>query len=312
MVRVIAAWNRFWFTPADPISIAIIRIVTGVALLWTHLTTAPDLLEFIGPHAIIDRDAMRQLRQVPLEPSMPDAGLLRSGDQSLWYYFDQPWLIWTVHAVFLVALVCFTIGLFSRVASVIVWLGQLSYIQRAVLIYFGFDAIVAMLTFYLMFAPTDAALAVDHWRKRKRGRTPSVAANVVLRLLQLHICIVYLASGVAKLLGSSWRNGTAVYQALHMTDVALLDFASLGGNQHFWLIVSRAACYFTLSAEIGFALLVWIRPLRWIALASVWLLQLGIGVFLCLSSFQLAMFAATLAFVPRSWWRSGSTFEQAS
>jgi hypothetical protein len=300
MVTITAAWNRFWFTPADPISIAAIRIVTGVALLWTHLTTAPDLLQFIGPHAIIDREAMRQLRQVPLEPSMPDAGLLRSGDQSLWYYFDQPWLVWTVHAIFLVALVCFTIGLFSRVASVVVWLGQLSYIQRAVLIYFGFDAIVAMLTFYLVFAPTGAELAADCWRKRKRATTRSIAANVVLRLLQLHICIVYLSSGVAKLLGPSWRNGTAVYQALHMTDVALLDFARLGGDQHFWLIVSRVGCYFTVATEIGFAFLIWIKPLRWIALLSAWLLQLGIGVVLCLGSFQLAMFAATLAFVPAS------------
>jgi hypothetical protein len=52
-----------------------------------------------------------------------------------------------------------------------------------------------------------------------------------------------------------------------------------------------------MATEIGFAFLVWIKPLRWIALLSAWFLQLGIGVFLCLGSFQLAMFAATLAFV---------------
>ena len=305
MVKLARAWDRFWFTPADPIRIAVIRIVTGLTLLWTHLTTLPDLLDFIGRDAIVEGEAMRQLRTATLDPASADAGLLRSGDQSLYYYVDQPWLIWTLHIVFVVALVCFTIGLFSRTASIIVWAGHLSYIQRAVLIYFGFDAVVAMLTFYLMFAPTGAALSVDsRLTSAAKTRTADVGANVVLRLIQLHICIIYLASGVAKLFGTTWRSGAAVYNALHMSDVALLDFARLGGNEHLWIFISKTGSYFTLAAEIGFPLLVWHRRSRPFALAGIWLLQLGIGVFLYLGSFQAALFAATLAFVPAATFRS--------
>jgi len=50
---VIAAWDRFWFTPQRPHTLGLLRIATGAMLLYTHLVLATDLMSFVGPEAWI-------------------------------------------------------------------------------------------------------------------------------------------------------------------------------------------------------------------------------------------------------------------
>src|SRR2546428_367689 len=56
----ITLWNHFWFTPADPINLGVIRIITGLILLDTHLGTLPNLLDFIGPNAWLDSQGLNE------------------------------------------------------------------------------------------------------------------------------------------------------------------------------------------------------------------------------------------------------------
>ena len=44
-----SAWDRFWFTPAAPQSLALIRILAGAMLFYTHLVWSLDLVAFLGP-----------------------------------------------------------------------------------------------------------------------------------------------------------------------------------------------------------------------------------------------------------------------
>ena len=41
-------WDRFWFTPSDAATLAIIRIATGAMLLYTHLVWTVDFSGFLG------------------------------------------------------------------------------------------------------------------------------------------------------------------------------------------------------------------------------------------------------------------------
>jgi len=303
----IAGWNRFWFTPADPINLAVIRIITGFILLHTHLATLPDLLDFIGPRAWIDSQALAELQStsVGMGNSGPDAW--PGGEQSIWFYIQDPRWIWALHVLFLIAAVCFTLGIFSRMASVIVWAGHLSYIQRGIVIIYGMDSVLAMLTLYLMFAPIGTELSLDRWWRRRR--TPdaaagndeakkSVAANVVLRALQLHLCLIYLFSGLSKLAGGAWWNGTAVYTALMIPEATLFDMAWMARRDWLWLVLSNAGSFATLALELGFPIFVWHRRLRPLMLASAIAMQVGLGLLLSLGAFQAAMFAALCAFFP--------------
>ncbi len=291
------AWDGFWFTPADPINLGVIRILLGALLLYTHLTALPDLLDYIGPSGWVDRIALAEMWRLPFNPADTASGRLGSGTQSIWFYLQTPALIWAGQALFLLAIVCFTLGFATRAASILVWIGHVSYVQRGTVIAFGMDSIIALLTLYLIFAPAGATLSIDRWRAgQPAGR--SVVANFILRLIQVHLCLIYLFSGLSKLHGASWWNGTALYQALMISETSLFDLDWMARREWLWLFISNLGGFLTLAVELGFPVLIWNRRLRPLVLALVALMQLTTAALLSLGCFQVAMFATLVAFFP--------------
>src|SRR5439155_18566055 len=151
---------------------------------------------------------------------------------SIFFNLASPAWIWAAHLACLLIFFLLTIGFCTRVVAVLAWLAAQSYIQRSPISLYGQDTILNFALFYLMIGPSGAALSVDRlieryaktWRvlrarsSPRKGSTlrpeddtlelgppaPSISANLALRLLQVHICIVYLASGLSKLQGPSW------------------------------------------------------------------------------------------------------------
>ena len=80
---------------------------------------------------------------------------------------------------------------------------------------FGLDQINGFLALYLAVGPSGDEYSLDAWFRRRRGRgggadeNESVMANIAVRLMQCHMCVVYLFAGLGKLLGPSWWAGTA-------------------------------------------------------------------------------------------------------
>src|SRR4051794_37506132 len=65
--RAWAAWNRFWFTPADPTPLCLMRIVAGLLVLYVHLAYCFDLQAMFGPHGWYNREqADRERREWPV------------------------------------------------------------------------------------------------------------------------------------------------------------------------------------------------------------------------------------------------------
>src|SRR3954451_10667715 len=112
------------------------------------------------------------------------------------------------------------VGFGTRIASILAWLGHVSYLRRGLVIYSGMDAILLMLLFYLCFAPAGMSASLDGWlaARKNAGRSSeapkAVSAGLVLRLIQVHMCLIYFCAGTAKLQGPTWWNGTAVYFTL--------------------------------------------------------------------------------------------------
>src|SRR5258707_6194525 len=51
-----SAWDRFWFKPADPTTLGLIRICCGLILLYTTIAYSFDLFELFGKDAWLDLD----------------------------------------------------------------------------------------------------------------------------------------------------------------------------------------------------------------------------------------------------------------
>jgi hypothetical protein len=240
---------------------------------------------------------------------------------SIWYHVTDPHWMMIVHCSFLVVFFLFTIGFCTRVTSVVSWVAAISYIQRAPTSIFGMDTMMNILLIYLMIGPSGAALSVDRlisrwWAVRKARRNhlpipawsrpgPRVSANLALRLVQIHFCLIYLASGLSKLQGGSWWSGTAVWGTMAVYEYcpmqvwsydALLRF--LCAHRWLWELVMTGGVAFTLFTEVGFPFLVWNRKLRWWMITLAVILHTTIAFAMGLRTFSLLMLTMLCAFVP--------------
>ena len=56
-------WNAFWYQPADPTLLGVIRILTGLMLLYTHAVWGLVLAQFFGPASWLSAGLVRAIQQ---------------------------------------------------------------------------------------------------------------------------------------------------------------------------------------------------------------------------------------------------------
>lgn len=276
-------WDKFLFTPTDVATLAIIRILAGAMLLYTHFVWTLDLEGFFGANGWLSNDFVYRYHDSAFA-------------WSHLYWISSPALLWIVHLASLAVFASLMIGFKSRTASVLAWLLTVSYAHRASGALFGLDQINGFLALYLVIGPSGDAYSVDRWLRRRSGHgepAPSVSANIAIRLIQMHLCIVYLFAGLGKLLGESWWDGTALWGAFANEEYQTLDLTWLAGS----IVLVNIATHVTLFWEISYIFLIWNRLARPIMLLLAVPLHMGIAVCMGMVTFGLVMLVANLAFV---------------
>lgn len=244
---------------------------------------------------------------------------------SHWYHLTDRTTMACVHAVSLVVFFLFTIGLWTRVTSVLSWAISIAYIHRSQVSLFGQDTMQTILVTYLMISPCGTALSIDAIRARYRaakalftnrgrpaawatnvmnGPQPSWLANLAVRLFQINFCLIYLSSGISKLKGNTWWMHEAPWLVMINPEFGLIRYQA-----YEWLVrqfaewrlgiavATGSISLFTLVLEIGFPFFVWTR-LRPLAVVGSIMLHLGIGVIMGLTVFSMYMFTLALCYFP--------------
>jgi len=276
-----AAWRRFWFAPEETSTLALVRIAFGlVVLAWTAALAHDSVPLFTGAGLVPDADFQGR----------PTAswGLLDLTDTRV--------AVAALLALLALAAMCLVAGLFTRVAAVVVFLGILSFERRNPFVFNSGDGLLKVIAFYMMLAPAGESLSVD--RLRRAGAAfwafPR-RAPWALRLMQLQLSVVYLATLWTKLSGRTWNDGTAISFALRLDDLDRFRAPGwISGSE----LISNLLTYGTLAIEASIAILVWNRKLRpWVLGVGV-LLHLGIDLTIRVGFFSYAIFVLYLAFVP--------------
>jgi hypothetical protein len=259
-------------------------------LLYTHAVWTLDLMAFLGPDGWLPNEVARSMH----------------GERGVWsylWYFESPVVLGGLHMVALTIFVMLTVGFYTRITSVLAWLITLAYIHRLTGAFFGLDQVNAMLAMYVMLGPSGAVYSVDRWLSQRRagqgGRredtevASSVSTNVAIRLIQLHMCVIYLFGGISKTRGETWWDGSAVWYAVANLEYQSLDMTWLVHCP--WLIALLS--HVTVFWETFFCALVWPKKTRPIVLLVAVGVHGGIGLFLGMWTFGLAMLIANLAFI---------------
>jgi hypothetical protein len=270
--------------PASPRPLAVLRIGLAAVLLAQAYALAGSLIELYGNLGIV---------QWGVEPLGSPAGVPRLSwlvDALASHGVSDVAVVRGVFLAYVGSLACLLLGWHTRPAALLAWLTHAALKASSNASIYGVDEFAHIALFYCVWMPVGHALSLD----RLAGRVsdaPSAAARLSLRVLQLHLCVVYVSSGIHKALGEQWWDGEAIWRSLTRPDFAQFDMSWLAEVP--WL--AALACWGTLLVEIGYPLLVW--PRRWRAagaLAAVGL-HVGIAVGLGLVSFAAVMIVLNVA-----------------
>ena len=252
---IAAAWDRFWFKPTQPHTLALIRILGGAMLLYTHLVWSLNLEAFFGRTSWVDSKTSQLLNQ----------GL--DGRVYAWtylWYVDSPTVLWILHLAAIGVFVCLMLGLWSRITSILAAVITICYCHREIGALFGLDQINAYLALYLAIGPCGDAWSLDRWfaqRKSPRPLPPPAAtsgATLAIRLMQVHLCVIYLFGGLGKIKGDTWWDGSAVWWSVASLEYQSLDMTWL--VRHRWLIALLT--HITVFWETFYCFFVWSKLTR--------------------------------------------------
>ena len=282
------AWNKFWFTPTSAHTLGTIRILTGAIAFYTLLVWTFDFQGFING-GLISAEYRDLLYRTPLESAMA------------WSHFDWvgPSLRIPIHIVGLVIVALFTLGFYTRFTAVLTALLVISYSNRAMGALFGLDQMLAMLTLYLAISRCGDVFSIDSWLAKKNSddKSPaSVTNRVATRLIQVHLCIVYLFAGLGKCQGDKWWDGEAIWGTIANHEYQTANMLWLSDHMGLVALMTTLALFW----EVTYAALIWPRLTRPIVLLLAVPMHLGIGMCLGMLEFGLIMLVANIAFIPAS------------
>lgn len=256
-------WEHFWFTPAAARNLAAARIITAATALWVLLS-----------------------RDLPALSGAPAAFWHFVPWTTRWRYLLFPGhetLERLIQGLAVLALLGVLLGLWPRlcgfVASLllyhlaplepIIWLNT-PYLR-------GLDTpVIALMG--LALAPCGDAWSL--WPRRRLPHVPSWDYGWPVRLIQVHISLLYFFAAYSKLVDVGWDWSQASNMQAWM----------LAFNQGFeakpflqpglWLAAQPQLCQLvgilTLLLEFGFLTVLWSVRMRWLLLPAALALHLGI------------------------------------
>lgn len=274
-----ARWNEVWFSPVDARALGTMRMGVGLLLVYWQLTLWHEVILVLSPWGLVD-DKM-------LDVAWTDWGF------SVLAWATEPWMVHAWQGAGLAVMVAFTLGWRTRLTGWLSLLVMVSVWHRNPWIHNGGDRLLRISLFYMALSPCGAALSLDALRVGAKTHVPALG----LRLLQLQWMIMYTYTGIGKLDGAMWRQGTALYYALSDASYArapvLMD-QLLAHDVVLW--VSKAGTWITLVWEVGFVPLVLWRRTRWLTLGLGVLFHLGIA-----GTMSVAMFSPVAVWGYLAW-----------
>lgn len=242
---MLARLSSFVSEPASPRPLAALRIGLAAVLLVQGLALMADLDELFGANAL-----------APLPPHAAPDGV--------------PQVVWLDHALgitngasvrivfaaYVVSLVGLLVGWRTRAAAVVALVTHSALCTSGRSSSYGVDLYAQSMLFYCVWMPVGHDLSLDV-RAGRVDAGPTRSARLSLRVVQIHLCIGYLAAGLRKAAGPTWWSGEAIWRAV-LRPGTPFDWTWLAWVPSLALLGGIA----TLLLEIGYPVFVWPKRTR--------------------------------------------------
>lgn len=286
------AWEGFFHTPEPPVTVAVFRILFGLLLVINALLIAREARYWLGPEGVLSHDNYRQ-----------EFGRFRF---SLFNYLPaRNSSVYIVLAMHIFAATFLTLGLFTRISSILAFVTLVSIFHRNPLIHHSGDAVLRLMSFLLIFSPAGEALSLDNLLgDRPQLHAVPAVSPWCLRLMQLQVSIVYFRAFLCKLGDPDWLKGTAIYYPTQIETFRRFPGGSIFANRR----VQKLATWSVLCIEFSVGPLIWIEEFRYPILLCVVLFHLSIEYFMNIQLFSWIMIVCLLLFVEPHYFEVGIDF----
>lgn len=269
-----SGWTNFWFAPADPVGLHWLRFLFGVLFIYWLLPLSGHVDSFFGLEGWFDREAYLETSRLRAAGPESDPGitfgwslLYLCGTNSTFLQLAY----WGSIAIFAL----FALGIATRITGVLTWALVGSFLVNPAST-FDADYLMVVPALYLMLGyvlygqwsrnlspverivgPSGTSL-FSAFKESREEATPSYAANLAVRLLQVHFAIVVITSALHKLQFGAWWGGVALWYPLTPPfDTTPGVIEARAANRESYLIEISLAQYIMLAWQFAFPFFAW-------------------------------------------------------
>lgn len=274
MRRISEQVQLFFTKPQRAETLGLFRIAVGSFAVIQMLVLLPDWMWLFGPDGLLPWVVSDTLN-AKNTPAVSDAAQWLSH-----IGLSENGTVYVVTILYALSLFSLIAGFYTRIAAFFAWFCHMMLNATGHMTAYGVETFTHIALFYCMVLPVGAALSVDRGRGKYQN-VPGYLITLGIRVIQLHLCIMYCSSGIEKALGAQWWNGKAIWMSLQQDQFHRFDTGWLAYTP----IIPKILGWATLAVEILYPFGMYWRKTKKIWLMAVCGMHLFIMIFLGLYLF---------------------------
>jgi hypothetical protein len=263
--------NAFLFAFPEKIDGIVISKIISIVCLINIALIRSDVYELYGQNGLVGSkmpDPFIRNYTPKLSWVIDLFGLVNIGEKSAFFILI---------AIYIMSLVLILMNYKRFFFSIVAFLIQLMTITSSFLFTHGGDSLTTFILFVNILICSKEIIA--------NRQAYATIYSFSIRLVQIHLCLIYFFSGFGKILGTDWFDGNAIWFvintyssgiAVHLTGYGML--MKLSG----WIV---------LTIELLYPALIFARQLRPVTLLLIILMHIFIGTVMGLQAFAIIMVA---------------------
>lgn len=291
-----SAWRDFWFGDSLATQVhagrllAMVRLGLAVVAFWYFASHWSDIAFWFAGDGILSAQLLGTF--------LADADLVDSVQWRLspLFWIDSPALLRGYLLVGMALAIALPLVRSTRAVAIALWLWAVWLANRSLMIGGIEEVTLAWGLGYLAISPASLP-----W-PRKTGGDPGWCAtgwagSLAWRLMQLHISLVFLVTGLTMLSSIAWWDGTGVMAVVSPVESRAFDLTQTLRTPWIHETLTHAIAL----GAVTLPVLLWIRATRFVGfgLAILWCVGLAILSSQWMHFFSLAVL--TFSFLPENW-----------
>lgn len=275
LAKVNSKIDQVLFKPKSLANLGFFRICIGLFCLLQVILVYPDLLNIYGEYGY----TTREISEVIIPDFQPRISWFTDFVFQNFGVTEDHSLYWLTH-IYMAMLLLLMAGFATRFMAIACFGIFSMYFGTGNYVIFGADCFALLSLFYCVIMPVGRVFSIDNLIL-KREPKPSMYGSFYTRLLQFHLCIVYLFAGLSKAVGVAWWNGEGIWRSLMSDHFRQFDMSWMAD----YPVVPMVLSISVVVIETLYFALIFFKKTRPLTLFAIVSMHVGIAIFMGLHLF---------------------------